>query len=392
MIYFLLLLLVTIFLYLGYGAIIDLTDGDITLKDDEPQDGKVRLLHKLIKNKQYYFRATYFLTTLIHVFLGMLLYLEFYKVTQETVPAILLAVGIFAPIVVFCIYIPEKIGKLYAQKVCTKDTEEEILSMVNEGHEMGVIESSEVLMISNIFEFGDKVAKDIMINRSNMRALDSTMKLQDAIDFMLDSQYSRYPVYDESVDSIIGMLYLKDALRLHSKDNLMNKPIKSIRKLLRKPVYIPETKKIDDIFKIMQTQKVQLAIVINEYGQTSGLISMEDILEEIVGNIMDEYDVDEQHIKEKSANEYVIDGLTKLEELEELLDIEFTSEFETINGFLISKLEHIPCDDEKFSCEYEGYQFSVLKARNKMIESVLVERIIKPEESDDKTTIEEDGK
>ena len=392
MIYFLLLFIVTIVMYLGYGAIIDLTESDLAPKEEEEGEEKVLLLHKFVKNKQYYFRATYFVTTLIHIFLGIIIYLEFYKVIEEMLPAALLTVAVFALVVVVCIYIPEKIGRIYGQKICTRDTEEEILSMVNEGHEMGVIESSEVLMISNIFEFGDKVAKDIMINRSNMIALDSTMKLQDAIDFMLNSQYSRYPVYDENVDSIIGMLYLKDALRLHSKDNLMNKPIKSVRKLLRKPVYIPETKKIDDIFKFMQAQKVQLAIVINEYGQTAGLISMEDILEEIVGNIMDEYDVDEQHIKEKSANEYVIDGLTKLEELEELLDIEFQSEFETINGFLISKLEHIPSDNEKFSCEYEGYQFSILKVKGKMIESVLVEKVITEEETEDKTTIEEESK
>lgn len=387
MIYFLLLLVITVILYLGYGVVVDLNDGDILQEDTEE---KVLLLHKLIKNKMYYFRFTYFFTNIIHAFLGVVLYLEFYKWIEDMLLAILGMVGVFIAIVIFCIYLPEAIGRAYGRKLLRHDTEEEILSMVNEGHEMGVIESSEVLMISNIFEFGDKVAKDIMINRSNMLALDSDMPLEGAIDFMLDNQYSRYPVYDESMDSIIGMLYLKDALRLHSKDNLMNKPIKNIRKLLRKPVYIPETKKIDDIFKIMQAQKVQLAIVINEYGQTAGLISMEDILEEIVGNIMDEYDVDEHHIRKRSATEYIIDGLTKLEELEELLDIKFHSQFETMNGFLISKMEHIPADNEKFECEYKGYRFEVLKAKEKMIKSVLVEKNAEPEEDEDKTAIEEE--
>ena len=391
MIYFLLLLIITILLYLGCGVMMDLTENDVTLNDGEADEGKVLLLHKFVKNKQYYFRVTYFITTLIHVFLGIILYWELLKLTQEKMLSALFAVAVFVPVVFFCIYIPEKIGRMYGERISKRDTEEEILSMVNEGHEMGVIESNEVLMISNIFEFGDKNAKDIMINRSNMLALDSTMKLQDAIDFMLNSQYSRYPVYDENVDSIIGMLYLKDALRLHSKENLLNKSIKSIRKLLRKPVYIPETKKIDDIFKIMQTQKVQLAIVINEYGQTAGIISMEDILEEIVGNIMDEYDVDEHHIRKRNSNEYVIDGLTKLEELEDLLDIEFHSEFETINGFLISKMEHIPADNEKFECEYEGYHFTLLKVKEKMIKSVLVEKIILPQEPEEKTPIEEES-
>lgn len=388
MIYFLLLLIITFILYLGYGVVVDLTDNDIPEKDAEE---KVLLLHKMVKNKKYYFRFTYFVTTLIHVFLSIVLYLEFYKVIRDTVLAAGISVVIFAVIILLCIWLPESIGRVYGKKLCTHDTEEEILSMVNEGHEMGVIESSEVLMISNIFEFGDKMAKDIMINRSNMRALDCNTSLEDAIEFMLNNQYSRYPVYDENIDNIIGILYLKDTLRLHSKDNLMNKPIKNIRKLLRKPVYIPEIKKIDDIFKIMQAKKVQLAIVINEYGQTAGIISMEDILEEIVGNIMDEYDVDEHHIRKKSATEYTIDGLTKLEELEELLEIEFHSEFETINGFLISKMEHIPLDNEKFECRYEGYNFRVLKAKNKMIQSVSVQKEI-VEEIPQKTTIEEEEK
>lgn len=390
MIYFLLLFVISIIMYLGFGAVVDLTENDILQEDNTER--KVLLLHKIIKNKKYYFRITYFITNLICAFLGVVLYMEFYRLFKEIIWSVLATVGVFIPIIFLCIYIPEKIGRAYGQKLCKRDTEEEILSMVNEGHEMGVIESSEVLMISNIFELGDKNAKDIMINRSNMLALDSTMHLEDAIEFMLGSQYSRYPVYDESVDSIIGMLYLKDALRLHSKDNLMNKPIKNIRKLLRQPVYIPETKKIDDIFKIMQTQKVQLAIVINEYGQTAGLISMEDILEEIVGNIMDEYDVDEHHIRKKNANEYIIDGFTKLEELEELLEIEFHTEFETINGFLISKMEHIPADNEKFECEYKGYQFKVLKAKDKRIKSVSVKKIIEPDEMENKTTIEEEVK
>ena len=388
MIYFLLLLVITFILYLGYGVVVDLTENDVVLQDEE---NKVLLLHKLIKNKKYYFQLTYILTTLIHVFLSIVLYLELYKVFDDMLMSMGISVAIFLLAILFCIYIPETIGRAYGKKLCIRDTEEEILSMVNEGHEMGVIESSEVLMISNIFEFGDKMAKDIMINRSNMKVLDFNTPLEEAIEFMLDNQYSRYPVYDENIDNIVGILYLKDTLRLHSKDNLMNKPIKNIRKLLRKPVYIPEIKKIDDIFKIMKAKKVQLAIVINEYGQTAGLISMEDILEEIVGNIMDEYDVDEHHIRKKSATEYTIDGLTKLEELEALLEIEFQSEFETINGFLISKMEHIPADNEKFECQYKGYNFRVLKAKNKMIKSVSVQKEIE-EEVNEKTTIEEEDK
>lgn len=385
MIYFLLLLMITIIMYLGFGAINVLNENDIAQKEDTLGKKKVLLLHKLYQNKQYYFRTIYLVTTILHVFLSVMSYRYFERLMEDKMQAILITLTACIPVIILWI-----VG-IFRKKSDVEVTEEEILSMVNEGQELGVIESSEALMISNIFEFGDKVAKDIMINRSNMIALDSTMKLQDACDFMLNSQYSRYPVYDETVDRIIGMLYLKDALRFHSRETLLNKSIKSIKKLLREPVYITETKKIYDIFKIMQQEKVQLAIVIDEYGQTSGIISMEDILEEIVGNILDEYDEDEQLILEKSETEYIIDGLTKLEDLEEILEIKFDSQFETLNGFMISKLEHIPSDNEKFCCEYGGYEFSILKAESKMVTSVLVEKIVESEIVDEKTTIEEDG-
>ncbi len=383
MIYFILLLIITIIMYLGFGAIGRLNESDIVQKEDALGEKKVLLLHKLYKNKQYYFRTIYLVTTILHVFLSVMSYRYFERLMNDKMSAVLMTLAACIPVIILWV-----IG-IRRKKSEVEVTEEEILSMVNEGQELGVIESSEALMISNIFEFGDKVAKDIMINRSNMIALDGTMKLQDAFDFMLNSQYSRYPVYDENVDRIIGMIYLKDIMRFHSRDTLLNKSIKSIKKLLREPVYITETKKIYDIFKIMQAKKVQLAIVIDEYGQTSGIISMEDILEEIVGNILDEYDVDEQLILEKSETEYIIDGLTKLEDLEETLGIKFESQFETLNGFMISKLEHIPLDNEKFSCEYGGYEFSILKAESKMVTSVLVEKIVEPQVVDVKTTIED---
>lgn len=385
MIYFLLLLIITIIMYLGFGAINKLNENDIAQKEDTLGKKKVLLLHKLYQNKQYYFRTIYLITTILHVFLSVMSYRYFELLTKSKMQAVFITLTACIPVIILWI-----VG-IFRKKSDVEVTEEEILSMVNEGQELGVIESSEALMISNIFEFGDKVAKDIMINRSNMIALDGTMKLQDAFEFMLNSQYSRYPVYDENVDRIIGMIYLKDVMRFHSRETLLNKSIKSIKKLLREPVYITETKKIYDIFKIMQAKKVQLAIVIDEYGQTSGIISMEDILEEIVGNILDEYDVDEQLILEKSETEYIIDGLTKLEDLEETLGIKFDSQFETLNGFMISKLEHIPLDNEKFSCEFEGYEFSILKAEGKMVTSVLVEKIMESENKDGKTTIEDES-
>lgn len=260
-------------------------------------------------------------------------------------------------------------------------TEEEIISMVNEGHELGVLEAGEVEMITNIFEFGDKKASDIMTHRNSIMALDSTTPFKDALDFMLKESSSRYPVYEENLDHVIGVLYLKDAMRIHNSDESLNQPIGIVEGLVREAVFVPETKNIDDLFRSMQSEKNQMVIVMDEYGQTSGLVTMEDILEEIVGNIMDEYDPEENYIEEKGENEYVIEGMTKLEDLEERFDISFgETEFETLNGYLISKLDRIPDEDENSEVKVGGYIFKILKVEKNVIQSVLVTKVEQAEE------------
>jgi putative hemolysin len=265
----------------------------------------------------------------------------------------------------------------------TDVTEEEIISMVNEGHEHGVLEAGEVKMITNIFEFGDKKASDIMTHRNNIVAIDSLMPFKDALNFMLEESNSRYPVFEENLDHIIGVLYLKDAMRLHTSNENLNQPIGQVPGLFREAVFVPETKNIDDLFRDMQSNKNQMVIVMDEYGQTAGLVTMEDILEEIVGNIMDEYDDEESHIEEKGENEYVIEGMTKLEDLEERFGISFgETEFETINGYIISKLEHIPDEDEDFEVEVGGYNFKIAKVEKNVVQSVLVTRVSRNELSE----------
>ncbi|MCI8968766.1 MAG: HlyC/CorC family transporter [Lachnospiraceae bacterium] len=260
-------------------------------------------------------------------------------------------------------------------------TEAEIISMVNEGHELGVLEAGEVEMITNIFEFGDKEASDIMTHRNNIMALDSTTPFKEALNFMLKESNSRYPVYEENLDHVIGVLYLKDAMRIHTSDEELNQPIGMVEGLFREAVFVPETKNIDDLFRSMQSGKNQMVIVMDEYGQTSGLVTMEDILEEIVGNIMDEYDPEENHIEEKGENEYVIEGMTKLEDLEERFDISFgETEFETLNGYLISKLDRIPDEDENSEVEIDGYTFKIAIVEKNVIQSVLVKKLEKEEQ------------
>ena len=268
-------------------------------------------------------------------------------------------------------------------------TEEEIIHMVNEGHEQGLIQASEAEMISNIFEFGDKEAQDIMTHRKNIVAISADTLLEDAITFMMEGKNSRYPVYEENIDNIIGILHLKDAMRFHKGAGKLSRPLKELEDLMRDPVFVPQTKNIDELFRQMQAGKQQMVIVVDEYGQTDGLVAMEDILEEIVGNILDEYDEITEHIEEKGEDEYVIDGRTPLEELEERFGIPFEDEeFDTLNGFLISRLDRIPEPDEEFDVDYGGFNFKILSVERNMIQSVLVRRLPEEdsalEESDEK--------
>lgn len=265
---------------------------------------------------------------------------------------------------------------LKARKEAQAAAEENILSMVNESHEQGYIEASEAEMISNIFEFGDKQAQDIMTDRSNITAIEAEMTLNDAMNFMLNESNSRFPVYKENLDHIIGIIYLKDAFRIARNRALLDKPIEEVEGLLRTAHFIPETRNVDDLFKAMRATKLQMVIVIDEYGQTSGLVALEDILEEIVGNIMDEYDEDEGHIEEKGKNKFIIDGMTPLEEIEERFGISFGEvPVETINGYLISKMERIPSEKDRFSMNVDGYNFKVIEVENKMVKRVVVAKL-----------------
>ena len=215
-----------------------------------------------------------------------------------------------------------------------------------------------------------------MTHRSQIAAFEAGTTLREALDFMLEGTNSRFPVYEENIDHIIGILFLKDAFRMNRIAENREMTLKDIPDLLRKALFVTETKKIDTLFREMQQKKVQMAIIIDEYGQTAGLVTMEDILEEIVGNILDEYDEEESHIHKKGKNEYVIDGMSELRELEERFGIDFEEdEFDTLNGFMISRLDKIPEENEKFSVMVGDYQFQILKVKNRRIEKVLVKKV-----------------
>lgn len=255
-------------------------------------------------------------------------------------------------------------------------TEEEIIDIVNEGHEQGVIEENEAVMINNIIEFGDKEAKDIMTHRKSIEAIDAESTLEDTVHWLLRQNYSRFPVYSGDIDNIIGILHVKDALMEYERSSNRNKTIQELNHMLLKAHFIPETRNINSLFTLMQSDKIHMTIVVDEYGQTSGIVTMEDILEEIVGNILDEFDDDEELITKQEDDTYIIDGLTLLEDLEDELGIEFDEEdYDTINGFIISKLGRLPEDQEQFETEYKGYVFKVLEANRKMIQKVSVTKL-----------------
>ena len=254
-------------------------------------------------------------------------------------------------------------------------TEEEIKSMVNEGHEQGVLLASEAEMINNIFEFGDKEAKDIMTHRKNLIVIDGNLSYNDAVSFIIENSKSRYPVYMNDIDNIIGVLHIKDAFAFAQKNEVFRTSIKDIPNLIREVDFVPETLNIHTLFKMMQAKKSHMVIVVDEYGQTSGAVAMEDILEEIVGNIEDEHDEEETLIRQNPDGSYLMNGLASMPEVIELLGLPVDEDaFETLNGFLVSLLEKIPNDGETAQINMYGYDFNVLKVEDKMIREVLVRK------------------
>lgn len=270
-------------------------------------------------------------------------------------------------------------------------TEEEIISIVNEGHEQGVLQASEAEMISNIFGFSEKYAKAIMTHRSNIISLDGSIILDQAMEVMLNGNFSRYPVYVEDADDVVGILYFRDAVAASQMPRYKRMPIKDIPGLLRETMFIPEIKSVNILFQEMQKQKIHMATVIDEYGQIAGIVTMEDIIEEIVGNIQDEYDEEEEVIEEKEDGSFLMDGIASMSEVEDMLGIEMEDVgFETLNGFLISKLDRIPENGETPEVIWENYKFQILEVDGRVIRQVCVKKEeIKPEEVE---TEEEDSK
>ena len=262
-------------------------------------------------------------------------------------------------------------------------TEESSISIVDEAHEQGVIEESEAEMIQNIISFNETDAHEIMTHRKNVVAFNEDVLLKEMVEEMLEEGKSRYPVYRDDLNDIVGIIHYKDATKFMTVNPWAKfKPLKEIPGLIRTASFIPETRGIGDLFRFMQSKKLHMAIVVDEYGQTAGIVSMEDILEEIVGDIMDEYDDEEVSIRTQVDNSVIIDGLAYLEDVEEKLDTSFgETEFETLNGFLTSILGHIPTEaDLDKEIVANGYRFKILSLGNKTLGKVRAEKINEKEQ------------
>lgn len=292
------------------------------------------------------------------------------KISYATIGVIRAISIITAPFVKLLTFSTNIVSKLFGVGEAEEEvvTEEEIKMMIAEGEEKGTIERGEKQLLNNVFEFNDIIVSEIMTPRTDMYAIDINKNLREMLDEIDEFKYSRIPVYNESIDDIEGILFVKDIL----------KPLKDneeidIRKITRDPYFVPESKDIDELFKEMQQNKVQMAIVIDEYGGTAGLITMEDIIEELVGNIFDEYDEEELDIKKIDENTYIVNGMITSYELKKIFDVELPEgDYETLSGYLLDKLGRIPEEEEHPVIEDENLTYRVEEIEDRRIKYVKV--------------------
>src|SRR6266566_9749995 len=248
-------------------------------------------------------------------------------------------------------------------------TEEELRLLVSVGEKEGVLEEEETEMIHSIFEFADTTVREVMIPRIDMVTLESDATVDEAVDLALQGGFSRIPVYEETIDNIIGVLYTKDMLKQlrQGHDTL------PIRDLVRPAYFVPETKKLDDLLREIQQQRVHMVIVVDEYGSVAGLVTIEDLVEEIVGDIQEEYDSEEKLYEQISDDEYIFDAKISIDEFNELMDMDLDNTYyETLGGFLYAQLDKIPVVGDTIS--FKKLTFTVLNTRGRRITKVRVVR------------------
>ncbi len=273
---------------------------------------------------------------------------------------------IAAPFVKLLTFVTNAISKLLGIGENEEETvtEEEIKMMIDQGKEKGTIEEGEKELLNNVFEFNDIVVSEIMTHRTDIFAIDINMSLAELLEEISheDYKYSRIPVYDETIDEIQGIIYIKDVLK-----NINKKSFK-VKNIMKKAYFVPQNKMIDELFKEMQKNKMQMAIVLDEYGGTAGLITMEDILEELVGDIYDEYDEVEEEYTKIDENTYILSGSMTIYDVNKLLDAKIPEgDYDTLSGFLQEEMGRIPADEENPIIETKNITYKIEEYEDKRI-------------------------
>ena len=244
-------------------------------------------------------------------------------------------------------------------------SEDGLRFLMNVTEEETVIEEDEKELIASVFEFGDKLVREVMVPRIDVSSVSADMPMLDALDVILKAGHSRIPVYNDSVDNVVGVLYAKDLLR-YLRDGRTDVPLS---KILRPAYFVPESKKLDELLGELQQRKVHIAIVVDEYGGTAGIVTIEDLLEEIVGEIQDEYDAEEPTVEEVAADEFLFDARVSLDEVNKLLGVELPAEGgDTLGGFIYSQLGKVPAVGDVI--EHDRVKIEVLSVSGRRIKQV----------------------
>ena len=292
------------------------------------------------------------------------------KVSFGTIGVIRGISFITAPFVKLLTFSTNVISKIFGVKENEEEivTEEEIKMMIDEGEEKGTIDQEEKELLNNVFEFNDTTASEIMTPRIDIFALKISQDLYEVLDELDDYKCSRIPVYEDTIDNIKGIILIKDILK-----DLRDKKKINIKKLIKEVHFVPESVPIDKLFRQLQRNKMQMAIVIDEYGGTAGLVTMEDILEELVGNIFDEHDEEELEYELIDENTYMVNGNISIGDLEKIIGIEISDgDYETLSGYLLGKLEELPPEGEETIIEDGKLTYKIEEYEDKRIKRVKI--------------------
>ncbi len=303
------------------------------------------------------------------------------KIAYAFMPIITFIKTLFKPLIALYDGLSKVIGHIFGLKNIEGErevTEEQIRHIVEASSKTGNIEKSESEMIQNIFDFTDTTVDEIMTHRTEISALNVNMSKDDILNYVKDEQYTRFPVYEKDIDHIIGTFHVKDILKVLNEEHF------SLRSLLRKPYFVPDSKHTAELFAEMQKHKNHIAIVLDEYGGTAGIVTIEDLIEEIVGNIFDEYDIVEEEIKLIGENTYEINGLVPIDDVEDEIEADLpVDDYDTLSGFILGQLGRFPETGEKVEITYHGFTYTVLSVDENVITKVRVIKTESPKTEDD---------